>query len=158
MDAEASIVLRSYAPAYLDAMFRLDVLCFPEPFRFSRSDMRRFAEARNAHVLLALWGEELAGFSIVHVERSRGRLAGYLTTLDVAPEYRRRGLARQLMQGAEEQARVAGCEAMLLHVYTGNDVALALYENLGYTRVSLAADFYGAGLHAWVCRKTLPPS
>jgi [ribosomal protein S18]-alanine N-acetyltransferase len=151
----AGFSLRGYAPGYLDAMFRLDEICFSEPFRFTRADMRRFAEAPNAQVLLALADEELAGFSIVNVERSRGRRVGYLTTLDVAPNFRGRGLAGALMQQAEAQASAADCAAMLLHVFTGNKAAIGLYEKLGYERMQAATNFYGSGLGAWVYRKVL---
>lgn len=140
-------------------MFRLDEKCFEEPFRFSKRDMRRFSEARRARVCLADWkaeeGSVLAGFSIVHVERTGLETAGYLLTLDVDPAFRRRGLALRLLQQSERDAAGAGCSAMLLHVFVENSGAVALYERLHYERLRIVENFYGAGLHAWVYRKRL---
>jgi len=147
--------MRGYTRSDLEAMFRLDEICFEKPFRFSRSAMRRFAEAKNALVLLATHGEELAGFGIVHRQRSFGEVVGYLLTLDVVPTLRRHGLGKHLLTLAEQSAQAAGCRAMLLHVFTGNSGAVALYEKLGYMRLGTDENLYGSGLHAWVYRKQL---
>ena len=149
------IRLRGYERADLDAIFHLDELCFEKPFRFTKRDMRRFAEARNAQVLIAHVGAELAAFSIVHREQVGGEPAGYLLTLDVSPAFRRRRLAELLLRRSEEETRAARCQAMSLHVFTENAAAIALYEKRGYTRLGLVERFYGAGLHAWVFRKPL---
>ena len=72
------IQLRGYEPRDLDTMFRLDEACFEEPFRFTRLAMQRFAESREARVVIADSDGNLAGFAILHVE---GRV-GYIVTLD----------------------------------------------------------------------------
>lgn len=151
---------RSYARGDIDAMFELDELCFTPPFRFSRREMQRFAEAPNAHVVLAETEDVLAGFCIVHAEVVQAEKVGYIVTLDVRPTFRRRGLAQQLMQRAEAHAGAAGCRWMALHVFTGNPQAIRFYGRIGYTRIGLANGFYGhdkAGqaIDAFVYRKTL---
>ncbi len=147
--------LRGYERSDLDAMFLLDEICFEAAFRFTKRAMRHFAEAGHAQVLLAENAGELAGFSIVHVEHANEGPEAYLLTLDVAPAFRRRGVATGLMERAEREAREAGCRAMLLHVFTGNTAAIAMYEAMGYTRLGAAENFYGKGAHAWVYRKPL---
>jgi ribosomal-protein-alanine N-acetyltransferase len=147
------IELREYEARDLDAMFRLDEACFEEPFRFTRSAMRRFAESCKARVIIAESAGELVGFAILHVE---GRV-GYIVTLDVAEEFRRRGLARQLMEAMEQEAEGAACAVVGLHVFVGNDAAIRFYEHMGYARVGDVPGFYGEGLDAWVYRKKLQP-
>jgi len=132
-------------------MFRLDEECFEEPFRFSRTAMRRFAESRKAHVVIAESDGTLAGFAILHVE---GRV-GYVVTLDVAEGFRRHGLAARLMQTMEQQAIDAECAVVGLHVFVGNAGAIRFYEHAGYKRVGDVPGFYGEGLNAWVYRKKL---
>ena len=56
----------------------------------------------------------------------------YINILAVYPEYRGRGLARQLMAVAEDQGRVAGFREAALHVFSENRAAVSLYEGLGY--------------------------
>jgi [ribosomal protein S18]-alanine N-acetyltransferase len=148
------IVLRSYREGDLNAMFQLDEACFEEPFRFTQMAMRRFAESSKARVVIAESNWVLAGFTILHVE---GRV-GYVVTLDVAEDFRRRGLALRMMQAMEQQATDAGCAVVGLHVYVGNEGAIQFYEHAGYARVGDVPGFYGEGLNAWVYRKKLAAS
>lgn len=148
--------LREYNSSDLRAIFALDEVCFEPPFRFSAHAMQQFAEARNALTVVAeADAGEIAGFCIAHVERAGKGLRAYVVTLDVAPQYRRHGLARQMMQRIEQQAADAGCEAMALHVSVENTGAIAFYENDGYERSRLVKSFYGLGRHAYVYQKAL---
>ena len=151
----AGIVLRDYRPSDLEAMFRLDEVCFTEEFRFDRESMQGFAQARNAIVVVAEEaGGEMVGFVIAHVERTVAGRQGYVVTLDVAENYRRIGLAGRLMREAEERAAAAGARSMELHVFTGNEGAIRFYERAGYVRVGVRRRFYGAaGLDAFVYRR-----
>jgi RimJ/RimL family protein N-acetyltransferase len=54
--------------------------------------------------------------------------------LMVARDYRRRGVGKALMEGAEEWARSVGIRKLELHVFPHNEPAIALYEGLGYER------------------------
>jgi [ribosomal protein S18]-alanine N-acetyltransferase len=143
--------LREYRPRDLDAMFALDVACFAPPFRFSRRAMSGFAEARGAATVVAEVGSdaELVGFCVAHLEEQ----TGYIITLDVAPTWRRRGLARRLMAEVETRMQAAGALGMELHVSVENAGAIAFYEGMGYVRVGRVEGFYGRGIDAWVYRR-----
>ena len=149
------ITLRSYQAGDLDAMHALDVVCFEKPFRFTRSGMRRFAEARKARVIIAQDDAVLAGFIILHIESADDQRIAYIVTLDIATEYRRRGLAGRLMQAAEHEAARAACVATVLHVFADNDPAIRFYESQGFTRTHRESNFYGPSLDAWVFQKLL---
>ena len=98
----SEIFLRDYRATDLEAMFQLDEACFAEEFRFDRESMREFAEERNAIVRVAeKVGGEIVGFVIAHVEHVAAEWRAYVVTLDVAPEYRQKGLARRLMREVE---------------------------------------------------------
>lgn len=152
--------LREYSDRDLETIFALDEVCFEPPFRFSARAMRQFAEARNALTVIAEneTTDEIAGFCIAHVERARKGLNAYVVTLDVAPQYRRHGLARQMMQRIEQQAEEAGCDSVVLHVSAENESAIAFYESEGYERSHMVKSFYGLGRHAYVYRKALADS
>jgi ribosomal-protein-alanine N-acetyltransferase len=145
---------RGYTAGDLEAMFVLDEACFEPPFRFSKATMRRFAQAKKARVIIA---EEdgLAGFCIVHVESVEGGLVGYVMTLDVEEAWRGKGVAKELMRRGEAEASEAGCMAMVLHVFVGNDVAIRFYEHIGYQRWTKAIGFYGGVGDAWIYRKLI---
>ncbi len=68
-DSVSSVHLQAYKPRDLVSLVALDAECFAPTFRFSTSAMRHFAEAENAWTRLALDGEELVGFCIVHLEQ-----------------------------------------------------------------------------------------
>ena len=159
------VSLREYRGSDAEAMFQLDLACFAEEFRFDRKSMQTFAEEMGALCLVAETRKpELAGFVIVQVEAhaqveveqilAAGR--GYVVTLDVAEQWRRRGLAGRLMAAAEARVASAGAGWMELHVFTGNEGAIRFYERLGYERIGVQRRFYGKrGLDAFVYRKTL---
>lgn len=154
------VELRVYRKQDLDAIHRLDQLCFSNEFRFGRESMRAFAEAHDAVTLIAeASGGEIVGFVIVQIERRGDIIHGYVVTLDVAEKRRRRGLAQMLMLEAERRAVAAGALWMELHVFTGNEGAIRFYERSGYTQIELKRRFYGgAGLDAFVYRKELEVS
>jgi [ribosomal protein S18]-alanine N-acetyltransferase len=147
------IRLREYRAGDLEAMYALDVACFAEPFRFSKRAMRGFAEARGSAAVIAEAGDgadaELVGFCVAQLEGD----IGYVVTLDVAESWRRRGLARRLMEKTEARMRAAGALGMGLHVSVENAGAIGFYEGLGYARVGGVKRFYGRGGDAWVYRK-----
>jgi ribosomal-protein-alanine N-acetyltransferase len=145
--------LREYRAGDLDAIFALDVACFAPPFRFSRRAMRGFVEARGAAAVIAEAGSdanvELVGFCVAQLEGE----VGYVVTLDVAEEWRRRGVARRLMEEVEARMRAVGALRMELHVSVENAAAIGFYEGMGYARAGRVKGFYGRGGDAWVYRK-----
>lgn len=153
----AQISLRDYRTSDLEAIFRLDQICFSAEFRFDRRSMRRFAEREEAVCVIAEGpGGEIAGFVIADLEKVP---VGYVVTLDVAVTWRRQGLAALLLREAERRMCAAGAEWMMLHVFSGNVEAMRFYERLGYERVGEQGGFYGrVGLDAWVYRKPLEPA
>jgi ribosomal-protein-alanine N-acetyltransferase len=150
-DRTAHATLRSYRLGDWRAMHALDLVCFEPVFQFSRGAMRAFAEAPAAVTVLAEAQGELAGFCLAQLDER----TGYVVTLDVAPAWRRRGLARQLMAEVESRLQSAGAVEMELHVFTGNAEAIRFYESIGYARVGVVQNFYAQGLHALLYRKTL---
>ncbi|MGA8937652.1 MAG: GNAT family N-acetyltransferase [Acidobacteriaceae bacterium] len=149
------MLLRGYRATDLDALHALDVVCFERPFRFSRGAMRRFAEAKDARVILAEENDSLAGFLIFHLDGTDRERMGYIDTLDVSPEFRRRGIAKLLMREAERQALAEGCAALVLHVFTGNEPAIQFYTSNDFVRSNREEAFYGHDMDAWVFHKVL---
>jgi ribosomal-protein-alanine N-acetyltransferase len=135
-------------------MVALDDVCFEAPFRFPHSAMRRFAEAKKARVIIAEEDETLAGFCILHIERGVPRV-GYLVTLDIAPQFRRQGLAGKIMLEVSQQASESGCELLGLHVWKDNTAAVRFYEQAGFSYSHVVEDFYGEGRNALVFHKPL---
>jgi len=57
---------------------------------------------------------------------------GWLNYVAVAPEFRRRGLARRILAEAERLLRAEGCAKINLQVRASNQPAVEFYRRLGY--------------------------
>lgn len=70
------------------------------------------------------------------------------TLLDtaVAPDYRRRGYAREVMQVAMQALAQRGIVRCLLEVRVSNAGAIALYERLGFTVDGTRRNYYPAAI------------
>lgn len=64
------------------------------------------------------------------------RRRGHVETLVVGARSRRRGIGRRLLAAASEWARGQGAVEMVLTTWSGNDVADAFYQRLGYRVLS----------------------
>jgi ribosomal protein S18 acetylase RimI-like enzyme len=56
----------------------------------------------------------------------------YISNLAVRPDYRRQGLAQQLLLACEQQVKAWGLHELYLHVLENNQSARQLYGKLGY--------------------------
>ena len=61
---------------------------------------------------------------------------GYLEGWFVEPEFRRHGVGRDLVRGAERWARQKGCTEMASDAEVGNDLSLEAHLKLGYEETS----------------------
>lgn len=85
--------------------------------------------------------------------REDGEIAGYcgllqaldeadITNVAVREGYRRRGIARAMLQRLMEMGEKNGVKAFTLEVRRGNTAALALYEALGFQTAGVRKNFY----------------
>ena len=76
-------------------------------------------------------------------------------TVGVIPSHRGKGIARKLMALITDWAKQQGSIAMMLEVKVDNSDAIGLYESLGYAKLNIRKDYFGAGLDALVMRLEL---
>jgi len=133
-------VIRSLAPADLGSLAPL----FDAYLGFYRVEQppeqqRAFLAGRLAANDSAAFGAfdesgQMTGFALCHFTHNSLRLAPawILHDLFVAPDNRRHGTARQLLEAVHQAARTAGaCEVVLSTAHT-NTAARSLYEDTGY--------------------------
>jgi ribosomal-protein-alanine N-acetyltransferase len=85
-----------------------------------------------------------------------GQAEADVLTVGVIPSHRGKGIARQLMSMITNWATEQGSIAMMLEVKVDNSDAIGLYESLGYSKLNVRKDYFGAGLDALVMRVDLP--
>ena len=80
----------------------------------------------------------------------------HVLNVAVAPEARRRGVARALMHEAERRGREQGARIATLEVRRSNAPAVRLYRSLGYAEVGVRPRYYtDEGEDAIVMERTL---
>ena len=117
-----------------EALAALHARCFRMPPPWSDADFAGFL----ADPLTFQLVDGDAGFLLGRAVAGEAELL----TLAVAPEARRRGLARKLVSRFLYQARLRGAEAAFLEVSAENAAAIALYESAGFSRSGLRRNYY----------------
>ncbi|HEY7679017.1 MAG TPA: GNAT family N-acetyltransferase, partial [Terriglobia bacterium] len=96
--------------------------------------------------------EEVVAFVLVSRRR---RLLGHIITIDVHPEFRRRGIGAHLMEMAEQRLRKEGATRVVLEVATHNQPALAFYGARGFVQQRVLPRYYRDGSDAYLMEKAL---
>ena len=123
---------------HLEELEKLERLCFSRPW--SRKMLAEELENQCAAFLVAQDGDtgKVVGYA--------GLLAvadeGYITNVAVFPEYRRRGVAAQLLSVFENFARGSHLAFLTLEVRPSNTAAIALYESFGFQQAGRRKNYY----------------
>lgn len=133
------LLLRQATTADLDALVRLENLCFDED-RISRRSFRRFLEVPRDRLIVATLAGELVGYALVLMNAAT-RLAR-IYSIAVSPSARGQGAGENLIRAAEQEAVEAGRIVMRLEVREDNQSAIGLYERLGYRQFGTYRDYY----------------
>ena len=135
--------IRPLTISQLDECWRLDQRCFIDGEAYSRETFDYLLTAPESVSFRAVTsGGVMAGFVIGLVEPDR---TGHVTTVGVAPEHRRRGLAYRLMEKVEDGFRRRDVRMVRLEVRSVNTGAQQLYRNLGYIVTQRLPRYYSNG-------------
>jgi ribosomal-protein-alanine N-acetyltransferase len=151
----SQVRLRAFEAKDIPELVRLDARCFPPQIAYSRAELQFFVRHPRSTTTVAESGGEIAGFCVVDWKLEAGRKLGHFITIDVAPEFRRNGLGRLLMQTGETILAGMGCFAITLEVAVNNRVAQVFYEHLEYRQTGRIPGYYADGTSALVMRKAL---
>jgi ribosomal protein S18 acetylase RimI-like enzyme len=93
-----------------------------------RKDIQRKLKVRPDLFLVGVQEGKIIASVMAGYEGHRG----WLNYVAVAPDLRRRGFARQIIEEAERLLRAAGCAKINLQVRTTNRQAIEFYRRLGF--------------------------
>jgi ribosomal-protein-alanine acetyltransferase len=139
----------------LNECWQLDLRCFVDGETYERETFR-YLLSNPQTIALQIRSDdgEMSAFVIGVVEPDG---IGHITTIGVAPEYRRKGLARLMMHEVERSFAARGIRTIRLEVRVGNDAAQVLYEQLGYVVVQRMQRYYSNGDDGYLMVKPLLP-
>ena len=136
----------------LPVFVSLDKELFPYS-PWSASQYKEEFSSPTRHFFVALDQEEsIIGYAGVFAP---GHTEADILTVGVVPNHRGQGIAKALMALLTDWANAQGSTAMMLEVKTDNHEAIGLYESLGYLKLNVRKDYFGAGLDAQVMRLEL---
>ena len=123
---------------HLEELEKLERICFSRPW--SRKRLAEELENQCAAFLVAedsVSGRVLgyAGLMVVADE-------GYITNVAVFPEYRRQGIAAQILQVFLQFAAANHLAFLTLEVRPSNAAAIALYQGFGFEEVGRRKNYY----------------
>ncbi len=149
----ASYDIRPLTVSQLDECWRLDQRCFIDGEAYSRETFEFLLTAPEAVSYRATTsGGAMVGFVIGLIEPDH---TGHITTVGVAPDHRRRRLAKRLMAQVEKGFKERNVRLVRLEVRSLNMAAQKLYEDLGYAVTQRLPKYYSNGGDGLLMLKSL---
>ena len=141
--AQSRYDVRPLTAAQLDECWRLDLRCFVDGEAYSRETFEYLLTSPESVSYRAVTPDgTMVGFIVGIVEPDR---TGHITTLGVAPEHRRRGIAQRMLLKVEEGFKRRGVRITRLEVRSVNTGAQDLYQKLGFAVTQRLPRYYSNG-------------
>jgi len=148
-----SIELRRPEIKHAGQLLVLEKLCFPSPWDIEEIKAL-VGRSLTLFTLAAFSGEEAVGYISATFSKP-GTL--HIISICVHPEFRRRGIAGDLLSCTVQWGRHMEAEETVLEVREGNVEAIRFYRKWGLTEEGILPDFYGTGTHGIFMKRSLEP-
>jgi [ribosomal protein S18]-alanine N-acetyltransferase len=136
----------------LKEVWKLNQRCFLNGENYPKSTLNYLLSASNTLSYRAVTAkDEMAGFVFVTVQEG----TAHLTTIGIAPEHRRRGLAQMLINHLENALRQREISMISLEVRVSNLPAQNLYRQLDYAVMQRLIKYYSNGEDGFLMVKSL---
>lgn len=142
-------MIRCCGLADLPAVFAIETSSYPRPW--SEQQFLQELQATYSRVDLLFVDNDLAGYICFWLA------AGELHILNVATAsgFRRKGVARKLLEHAFSQAKACNIDLAYLEVRTGNIGAISLYRDFGFNDDCIRRAYYSDGEDALLMSRVL---
>jgi [ribosomal protein S18]-alanine N-acetyltransferase len=145
--------IKPLTSAHLKEILRLNLRCFTAGDSYNKHTLTYLLNEPRTLSYRAVTAEgEMAAFAFVMINANG---AAHLTTIGVAPEHRRRGIAERLLAHIETMLHQKEIGTIMLEVRVGNYAAQQLYRRSGYHVVQRIASYYNNGEDCYLMMKSL---
>lgn len=137
----------------LKEVLRLNIRCFRDGENYTKHTFSYLLnEPKTLSYRVITPAGEMVGFVVVMVNENG---AAHLTTIGIAPEHRRRGLAKRLLAHTERAIRSRDIGTVMLEVRVSNTAAQNLYRENGYAIAQRISSYYNNGEDGFLMMKPL---
>ena len=130
------MMIRNMTAGEVPLVAGLEAVCFNDPW--SERSVASELDNQLSLWLVAMEGKRLAGY--VGSQTVMGETD--MMNIAVDPEFRRRGIAGQLVDALVAELKTRQSHCLTLEVRASNEPARALYEKLGFQQVGLRKNYY----------------
>ncbi|MFH0793283.1 MAG: GNAT family N-acetyltransferase [bacterium] len=129
----------------LKTLRELELVCYPRQEAYTIEMLRDFLAYPTALIVRQFAADgRLVGFQMSNVE------AEELITVDVHPDFRRRGLGRKILQTTLSEFRNRGATRAFCEIRTDNEASLRLHWELGFVTLGRIPRYYPSGADAFM--------
>jgi ribosomal-protein-alanine N-acetyltransferase len=137
----------------LDELLRLNIRCFRNGENYNKHTFRYLLTQPHALGYMATTpAGDMVGFVLV-MKNDDG--TAHITTVGVAPEHRRRGIAERLIEHVDAALKQRGLSTVVLEVRVSNFAAQNLYKRAGFSTVQRMQRYYHNGEDGFLMMKSL---
>ena len=131
-----SVSLRPVGTEEAQTLADIHAECFPN--YWDRAAFTDFFAVAGTFAYLAESGGEPVGMVVIRPQFDQADIL----TLAVRQPFRRAGLARRMLDAALQKAQEMGAARLFLEVEEGNEAAVKLYENAGFSHAGRRKLYY----------------
>lgn len=148
-----SYEIRPLTIKHLDEVLRLNIRCFRNGENYTKHTFNYLlTQPQTLSYRAVTEAGDIVAFIFVMINPDG---AAHITTIGVAPEHRRRGLAQMLLEHVEQALRSKSASTVVLEVRVSNLVAQYLYRRAGYAPVQRVQRYYHNGEDGFLMMKSL---
>jgi len=127
----------------IQELAELDALCFKPPINYSFRDIVFYTKPDHALLIRRYSGKKLIAFCLGSIKD------GSIVTIDVHPDFRRRGLGRLLLEEIIEEFKKRGVRRAVSQIALDNLPSLKLHKELGFVITHILYGYYPDGSAAY---------
>jgi len=140
----------------LDRVYDIERTSFPD--YWPKLSLEYLLRINSEGFFVAEINEKIVGYAIASVERSLWKpwkTFGHLVNIAVDPEFRRKGIGKELVETIVEYLKSKNIWKVLLEVRTSNTVARNLYADMGFLEEGIKEKYYEDGESAVIMAKEI---
>ncbi len=136
LDSIKDFTIRQVTQTEADTLTEIHAECFPR--YWNRQAFTDFFTVKDTFAFLVEENKKAIAMMVYRVTFDQADVL----TVAVLPAWRRQGIAKMLVEGMLDKCKKLGAKKLFLEVEVGNDSAIKLYENMGFTHISRRKLYY----------------